>query len=139
MTSRSSPGSSSTGSGTDYRTTDNAFTENTDGIHVSTTDRKWDPDCQDPRLAQAAVHGNAFVDNAEYGINNDADLTVNATRNYWGASDGPSSAEGPDAPFVDPETHEPADGSGDAVSEGPNDGVSNVHFDDALGSNPAET
>ncbi|WP_255196434.1 right-handed parallel beta-helix repeat-containing protein [Halorarius litoreus] len=114
----------------------NAFTANTDGIHVYSTNQKWADDCQDPPLAQAAVHRNAFVDNREYAVNNDADMTLNATWNYWGTSDGPSSAADADAPFVDPVTDEPADGSGGAVSEGPHDGVSNVHFDDALGENP---
>lgn len=117
----------------------NAFTANVDGIHVDTTNRHWEKECQDPPIAQAEIHGNAFVDNTGYGINNGADTTLDASRNYWGASDGPSSTADPDAPFADPETGEPADGSGDAVSEGPNDGVSNVHFDEALDENPVET
>lgn len=116
--------------------TGNAFHENTDGIHVSSTDRHWEDECRDPPLAQMAVHGNAFVDNREYGIYSEASATVNATRNYWGATDGPSSPDDPDAPFTDPETGTPADGSGDAVSEGPRDGVSNVHFDGALSEDP---
>lgn len=117
----------------------NAFVENTDGIHVYSTDRLWEDECQDPPIAQAEIHGNAFLDNRAYGINNTVDTTIDATRNYWGAPDGPSSPDDPDAPFADPETGTLADGSGDAVSEGPQDGVSNVHFDEALSENPVES
>lgn len=117
----------------------NAFAENVDGIHVYSTDRLWEDECEDPPVAQAEIHGNAFLDNRAYGINNTADTTIDATRNYWGASDGPSSPDDPNAPFADPETGTLADGSGDAVSEGPQDGVSNVHFDDALSENPVDS
>ncbi|MFC7044093.1 NosD domain-containing protein [Halobacteriaceae archaeon GCM10025711] len=75
-----------------------------------------------------AIHGNDFVGNG-LGVDNRDPETVNATGNYWGSSDGPSSTDDEDAPFADPETGEPADGSGDAVSEGVTAGVSNVHFD----------
>ncbi|MFU8867347.1 right-handed parallel beta-helix repeat-containing protein [Natronococcus sp.] len=64
--------------------------------------------------------------------------TVDATDNYWGAANGPSSrvtvewrqrVEEADEPFMDPETGQPADGDGDAISESLDAGVSNVYFD----------
>ncbi|QLG28519.1 hypothetical protein HUG10_13580 [Halorarum halophilum] len=58
-----------------------------------------------------------------YGILNHDDDMVNATNNYWGASDGPSSPDGENV--TDPVTGEPANGSGMPVSEG-------VHFDPYL-------
>jgi hypothetical protein len=54
---------------------------------------------------------------------------VTATDNYWGAANGPSSFGNPEEPFVDPETGRPADGDGDAISQGLEPGVSNVRFD----------
>lgn len=85
-----------------------------------------------------SVHWNSFV-GTQVGINNLDDGVVNATQNYWGASNGPSSANDTDAPFEDPETGTLADGDGGAVSEDPNeDGVSNVHFDTWLDEPPAE-
>lgn len=77
-----------------------------------------------------AVHDNAFDGGAAFGVRNENPEAVNATGNYWGASDGPASADDPDAPFADPRTGALADGSGDAVSESPTTpGVSNVCFD----------
>lgn len=52
-----------------------------------------------------------------------------ATDNYWGAPNGPSSYGDPEEPYTDPETGRPADGDGDAIPEGLDDGVSNVRFD----------
>jgi PGF-CTERM protein len=56
---------------------------------------------------------------------------VNATDNYWGASDGPGSP----GPLEDPVTGTLADGSGSNVTER-GSGVSNVHFDPYLTSPP---
>lgn len=85
-----------------------------------------------------SVHWNSF-EGTRVGINNLDDGVVNATNNYWGASNGPASANDTDAPFEDPETGTLADGDGSAVSEHPNEpGVSNVHFDTWLDEPPAE-
>ncbi|MFC3959465.1 right-handed parallel beta-helix repeat-containing protein [Halovivax cerinus] len=64
------------------------------------------------------------------GVRNDAtgvggQAWVNATGNYWGSADGPSSP-GPDA---DPVTGTLADGAGSSVTNGSTTGVANVHFD----------
>lgn len=123
----------------DVTVTQNRFVDNQNGTVVDSTDTQWDDLCEDAPMAEFAIHENAFEDNADYGVYNDGRATVNATRNYWGATDGPSSADDPDAPFSDPETGALADGSGDAVSEGPKAGQSNVHFDDALDAPTAGT
>lgn len=80
------------------------------------------------------IHRNDLL-NARFGVNNEnqtAGAIVNATNNWWGTDDGPSSngtsAERQAAPFADPVTGELADGSGTGVSLGTN-GNSNVHFD----------
>ena len=85
---------------------------------------------------QYDIHRN-HLDNDEYGVENDRrDFVVDATNNYWGAADGPSS---PGAePLEDPETGALADGSGDAVSRGDEEGVSNVRFDPFLEAPPSE-
>ena len=57
---------------------------------------------------------------------------VLAMKNYWGASNGPSSFGDPEESFTDPETGRPADGDGDAISEGLDEGVANVRFDPFL-------
>ena len=79
--------------------------------------------------------------NREYGIQNVAmdlrehggpyitDIPVVATDSFWGSSNGPSSFGGPTEPFTDPETGRPADGDGDAISQGFEPGVANVQFD----------
>lgn len=54
---------------------------------------------------------------------------VVAVDNYWGAANGPSSFGDPEKPFTDPETNRPADGDGDAISQGLEPGVSNIRFD----------
>lgn len=98
-----------------------------------------------------AVRRNAICDNA-YGIRNvdefardvlgdDAgDLrfedVLEATENYWGASDGPSSGGDPAEPFADPVTGALADGTGDTVSESLEPGVANVRFDPFLETYP---
>ncbi|QLG27482.1 right-handed parallel beta-helix repeat-containing protein [Halorarum halophilum] len=86
-----------------------------------------------------SVHGNTLADNAAYGVLNENGDVLNATGNFWGASDGPSSADDADAPFEDPVTGELANGSGTAVSEDPNAaGQSNVHFDSWLQQPPED-
>lgn len=72
------------------------------------------------------VRQNDIVDN-QAGIENGGEGIVDARNNYWGASDGPSSATGTLADPVDESVL--ADGAGDSVSEDPsNPGVSNVRF-----------
>ena len=89
-----------------------------------------------PEANTVDLHENTFVawdgKNAEsaYAVLNENDVVVNATDNYWGASDGPSSYQG--ETVSDPETGEPADGSGGNVSEG-------VHFDPWLDQPTNET
>ena len=100
------------------------------GVHI---------DRLEGELGSAEIDDSVIAENGELGINNEMTTVVNATGNYWGASDGPSSANDEDAPFTDPVTGEPADGSGDEVSEHPeNSGQSNVHFDPFLSDNPNE-
>ncbi|MFC7006573.1 right-handed parallel beta-helix repeat-containing protein [Halalkalicoccus salilacus] len=93
-------------------------------------------------------HHNAICGNERYGIHNpdvffsdvvgetDDDFriedVVNATENYWGAANGPSSYGDPEEPFTDPETGRLADGDGDAISESLDPGVANVRFDPIL-------
>ncbi|WP_435360028.1 right-handed parallel beta-helix repeat-containing protein [Haloarchaeobius sp. DFWS5] len=111
----------------------NLFTENTNGVNVASTATLWRDRCETPPMAEGvAIHQNAFVNNTDYGVYNDAGATVNATQNYWGAADGASSPADPNGSLVDPVTEALADGTGDKVSEGPKEGLSNVHFDDAL-------
>ncbi|MBV0923215.1 right-handed parallel beta-helix repeat-containing protein [Halomicroarcula limicola] len=83
--------------------------------------------------------GNVICSNSEYGLRNvdnppedgipAFEDVVEATGNYWGASDGPSSIGDPATPYEDPVTGALADGGGDGVSESLDAGVSNVHFD----------
>lgn len=118
----------------------NDITNNSDGIHVAFSRFKgYDPPSDssdascpsDPRQnLSIAIYDNNFANNTAFGVHNTENSTVNATNNYWGASDGPSSNEtDEDAPFEDPKTGALADGGGSAVSEGPEAGVSNVRFD----------
>ena len=79
--------------------------------------------------ATTTLAANNIVGNSEYGVENEVSEVVDARFNYWGASNGPSSASDSDAPFADPVTGRLADGDGDAVSESPvQAGVSNVRF-----------
>ncbi|MFD1515790.1 right-handed parallel beta-helix repeat-containing protein [Halomarina rubra] len=91
----------------------------------------------------SGIHGSVIADNGGLGVKVvTADTsavprkpTVNATGNYWGSSDGPSSET--TEPLEDPYTGALANGSGDAVSENATqEGVSNVHFDSYLTENP---
>ena len=66
-----------------------------------------------------AAHCNRFVDNLEYGVENNGDTVHNVTRNYWGAASGPAGN------VTDPSTGAVADGSGDNVS-------SSLHWDPYL-------
>ena len=63
-------------------------------------------------------------------LNENDGTVINATNNYWGVADGPSSFQGRNV--TDPVTGEPADGSGGEVSEG-------VHFDPWLDQPTNET
>lgn len=80
----------------------NNFTGNRHGIYVFDTQET---------LTGITVNFNNIADNSYSGVSNDKDQTLNATRNWWGANDGPRGA-GP--------------GSGDAVS-------ANVYFEPWLG------
>jgi hypothetical protein len=64
-------------------------------------------------------------------VNQNASTVLDARLNYWGATDGPSSAGA--EPLQDPNAKAFADGSGDSVSEGSTSGVSNVRFAPAVG------
>jgi parallel beta-helix repeat protein len=109
---------------------ENTIVRNRRGIYVrrpsfpsSETDPEYD------------LHRN-HLDNDRYGVlNRDRSLVVNATGNYWGAADGPSSLR--TEALEDPETGALADGSGDAVSRGDEEGVSNVRFDPFLTAPPS--
>jgi len=84
---------------------------------------------------QYDIHRN-HLDNDRYGVSNrDRSLVVDATNNYWGAADGPSSPR--TVALEDPETGALADGSGDAVSRSDEEGVSNVRFDPFLAAPPS--
>lgn len=97
---------------------------------------------RDNGFRRNAICGNAYgirnVDEAASDVLGDDgddfrfEDVVEATENYWGASDGPSSYGDPAEPFVDPGTGVPADGMGDAVSESLDPGVANVRFDPFL-------
>lgn len=86
-------------------------------------------------ISESHICGNeAYGVEAESGTDDvtgegDFEGGASATNNYWGAADGPSSYGDPEEPYADPETGEPANGSGDAVTEGLEPGVSNVRFD----------
>lgn len=76
------------------------------------------------------IRDNVIADNEEYGVRNENATAVDARGNDWGAANGPSSPEDPDAPFADPVTGALADGEGSAVSESPTTaGEANVCFD----------
>lgn len=92
-------------------------------------------------------HDNVICRNDSYGLQNEdtdeepyprLEDVVEATENYWGAANGPSSYGDPAEPFTDPETGRPADGDGDAISESLDPGVANVRFDPFLESAPED-
>ena len=69
------------------------------------------------------LHENTFVtwdgdhrESAYAVLNGNEGTVINATNNYWGAADGPSSYG--NGTVTDPVTGEPADGNGGSVSEG---------------------
>lgn len=98
--------------------------------------------------ATVTCRDNLICRNTEYGIfNRDSPATeefpafeevVDARQNYWGAMDGPSSPSGVPTPLTDPVSGSPADGGGDAVSEGLTSSVSNVRFDPHLSAAPSD-
>ncbi len=61
----------------------NTFTENSIGVYVFDTQTE---------LEGITVNFNNFDDNSWYGVRNDASETLDATRNWWGANDGPRHA-----------------------------------------------
>jgi parallel beta-helix repeat protein len=103
---------------TDGRVDGNEFRDNRVGLRVGESGE-----------SDVTLRGNTFAGNDAFGVDNRGPSRVDARFNYWGAADGPSSPADPDAPFADPVTGTPADGSGDAVSEGSTPGVSNVWFE----------
>ena len=81
------------------------------------------------------IHRNDLSGNSESGVvYTRDDGVVNATHNSWGGR--PSSLDDEHAPFEDPATGALANGSGTAVSEGADPGVSNVRFDPWLDTAP---
>lgn len=102
--------------------TESLIRDNDAGVFVAPQD---DVTSEDVDLSFNVIEGN------DVGIQNDGDAVFEATRNYWGASDGPSSETS--EPLRDPFVDRVADGSGDSVSEGPEAGVSNVNFAPAIG------
>ncbi|MFD1512418.1 hypothetical protein [Halomarina rubra] len=81
------------------------------------------------------IQSSVIADNGGLGVNvSDGNDIANATGNYWGSADGPSSET--TVALEDPYTGALANGSGDAVSEGAVENVSNVHFDGSLEENP---
>lgn len=72
---------------------------------------------------------------SDYGVRNlntTAGIYVEATNNYWNASDGPGST----GPFEDPVTGALANGSGTNVTNVSSSTTANVHFDPYLGAEP---
>ena len=109
----------------------NAIVDNRVGVEI---DRIFFSDgTESPRYE---ITRNRISGNDIYGVENQrSDDVVDATNNYWGAADGPSSRTAD--PLADPETGALADGSGDAVSAAAPD-VSNVRFDPFLESPPSD-
>lgn len=70
------------------------------------------------------IHWNNFLEvepdhfevDEAHGISSASDQVANATHNYWGAADGPSSPDNADEPLRDPVTGELANGSGASVT-----------------------
>lgn len=88
----------------------------------------------DGPVAGIAVHNNHLT--GAYGVANDnqtADSYVDATNNYWDASDGPGS----EGAYEDPVTGTPADGAGSHVTNSTAT-VANVHFDPYLEAPPGD-
>lgn len=83
-------------------------------------------------LGDTGIHRSFVAGNGAGVVNRNDSAVLNATLNYWGNSTGPGSPD-PAAPLADPATGDPADGTGDTVSEGASAGVSNVRFDPAVG------
>lgn len=114
----------------------NDISDNENGVHIRESG-VCTPDAEGAELV--SVHDNVIAGNAAYGVLNGNQDVLNATGNYWGAGDGPSSPADPDAPFEDPVTGELADGDGTAVSEDPDAaGQSNVRFDSWLQQPPED-
>lgn len=108
--------------------TNNRIVGNDVGIRIASV-KAWH--CIPGRVE---VHRNSLANNTEYGIEYGGS-GVNATHNYWGASNGPSSATS--HPLEDPKTGTLANGDGSAVPADPeNQNVSSVRFDPWLEQDP---
>ncbi|WP_440990536.1 hypothetical protein [Haloarchaeobius baliensis] len=103
--------------------------------NVETDDRQPTRCDRSAWVSDVDIHGNAISTTGGLGIDNRADGWVDADRNYWGSSDGPSSPGS--TTLMDPVTGQPADGSGAAVSTWESHpAYTNVHFHDALAQEP---
>jgi len=96
-------------------------------------------DATSDRVETITLTGNALVA-LGFGVDNRAtdvsgDAWVNATGNYWNASDGPGSV----GAYEDPVTGALANGTGSAVSNGSSARVANVRFDPFLATSPADS
>lgn len=99
------------GSASEFVVADNVFGPSDHGVLVGNS----------TNALNTTVRRNSFGNQTGYAVFNDGTGVLNATNNWWGATDGPSSND-PENPVTDPVTGEPADGSGNVVSE-------NVRFD----------
>lgn len=98
---------------------------------VETEDRQPSVCGRTEWVPNVSIHQNAIDTTGGTGVDNQVDGWVDASRNYWGSSDGPSSRDS--ATLLDPVTGQPADGDGAAVSVWPDHpAYTNVHFDEAL-------
>ncbi|AFK19201.1 copper-binding protein [Haloferax mediterranei ATCC 33500] len=112
----------------------NSLRANTNGILIQKT-ITCSPDAEGAELV--SVHGNVIAGSGAYGVLNENQDILNATGNFWGARDGPSSAD--DEIPGDPVTGTLANGSGTAVSEDSGHaGQSNVQFDSWLQQPPED-
>ncbi|WP_458204709.1 right-handed parallel beta-helix repeat-containing protein [Haladaptatus sp. NG-SE-30] len=107
----------------------NQLVNNTNGVRIGGSYDNAD---------NTEIHRNVIAGNEKFGVLNKDNDVVDATRNDWGASNGPSSVDSSgdecedtesDGSLEDPITGRLADDDGDAVSAGLTAGVSNVHFD----------
>ncbi len=109
--------------------TNNTIKANGVGIYINggpnTTGYYWNVDTQ--------IHWNQIYDNTEYGLwyemsTGGTTPYVNATWNWWGAANGPSSDSGN---MQDPVTNTYATGSGDEINGSA--AYANIHFDPWMG------
>lgn len=114
----------------------NDLSENENGVHVHVP-HACIPGDEGSELV--LIHQNDLGSNSAHGVFNEDGDGIHAERNYWGASDGPSSSEDPDAPFMGASSDDIANGSGSAVNEDPNYFAhTNVHYYPYLEEPPAD-